>query len=105
MKTLIYDFQGGNDGWQPGDALILDKKGNLYGTTVAGGSTSHCKPGGCGTVFEITAKGREKVLYAFSNSHGRYPYAGLLLGAHNRLYGTASGGGKGNNGVVFEVKK
>jgi uncharacterized repeat protein (TIGR03803 family) len=31
----------------------MDKAGNLYGTTSAGGDTS-CGFSGCGTVFEVT---------------------------------------------------
>jgi uncharacterized repeat protein (TIGR03803 family) len=36
------------DGWLPEASLILDSAGNLYGTTVAGGSS------GYGVVFEVT---------------------------------------------------
>lgn len=50
--TDLYDFTGGNDGGNPAGALILDRNGNLYGTTLRGGS-SNCFMG-CGVVFEIT---------------------------------------------------
>ena len=45
--TVVHGFTG-SDGFQPNAALVLDKHGNLYGTTVIGG------PGGAGVVFEIT---------------------------------------------------
>ena len=48
----LYDFTGGSDGGTPEDKLIVDASGNLYGTTVFGGSGS-CN-GGCGVIFEIT---------------------------------------------------
>lgn len=104
-ETVLYKFKGGKDGSAPLSQLIMDKKGNLYGTTSGGGG-SKCDKTGCGTVFEITAEGKENVLYAFQqSSHGRFPWAGLLLGAHNELYGTTTQGGTHNNGVVFELKK
>jgi hypothetical protein len=50
--TDLYDFTGASDGANPVGGLILDGNGNLYGTTLRGGSTN-CF-GGCGVVFEIT---------------------------------------------------
>lgn len=104
-ETVLYAFKGGSDGSSPEAGLIMDKKGNLYGTTYYGGNA--CKGSGCGTVFEVSAKGNEKVLYAYpaSRSRGRYPDAALLLGPHGNLYGTTLEGGKANYGVVFELKK
>jgi uncharacterized repeat protein (TIGR03803 family) len=104
-ETLLHKFSGGSDGTGPEAGLIIDKKGDLYGTTSWGGS-AHCGNTGCGTVFEITAKGEEKVLYAFQSSRGRYPpWGSLLLGAHGDLYGTTNEGGDDNNGVVFRFKQ
>ena len=45
--SVLHAFLG-SDGAQPDANLILDHKGNLYGTTPAGGS------GGLGVVFEVT---------------------------------------------------
>jgi uncharacterized repeat protein (TIGR03803 family) len=45
--TLLHTFTGA-DGAQPDANLILDDKGNLYGTTATGGTY------GGGVVFEIT---------------------------------------------------
>jgi uncharacterized repeat protein (TIGR03803 family) len=102
-ETVLYSFQGGNDGRAPESALIMDKAGNLYGTTFYGGGTK-CRDGGCGTVFKLAPDGREIVLFAFGNG-GRFPAAGLLAGPHGLLYGTATAGGAGHDGVVFRVKK
>jgi uncharacterized repeat protein (TIGR03803 family) len=104
-ETILHSFQTGSDGEDPIAALAMDESGNLYGTTPVGGATGCKLRGSCGTVFEVTAKGSEKVLYAFHKVRGSYPAAGLLLGAHGDLYGTTLEGGKGNNGVVFELKK
>jgi uncharacterized repeat protein (TIGR03803 family) len=45
--SVLHRFTGA-DGFDPEAGLTLDRKGNLYGTTVAGGA------GGAGVVFEIT---------------------------------------------------
>jgi uncharacterized repeat protein (TIGR03803 family) len=51
-KTVLHNFGNGKDGQEPFAGLVFDPAGNLYGTTLGGGSGS-CT-GGCGTVFEIT---------------------------------------------------
>jgi uncharacterized repeat protein (TIGR03803 family) len=52
--TVLHSFTGGSDGGRPVADLLADAAGNLYGTTGLGGATASC-PGGCGTVFELTA--------------------------------------------------
>lgn len=53
--SSLYDFTGGSDGSQPYGSVALDAAGNLYGTTVGGGSTSgDCVvTSGCGVVWQI----------------------------------------------------
>jgi uncharacterized repeat protein (TIGR03803 family) len=104
-ETLLHSFQAGSDGEDPFSGLVMDNSGDLYGTTYYGSGSGCGKRGGCGTIFEVTAGGSEEILYAFRNSHGRYPEAGLLLDADGDLYGTAASGGKHNHGIVFELKK
>lgn len=103
-ETVLYNFQGGNDGNDPEAGVVRDKSGNLYGTTYYGGGTA-CKGHGCGTVFKLTPEGKEKVLYSFKKTHGAHPAAGLLLSSDGTLYGTALNGGKYKDGVVFRLKK
>jgi uncharacterized repeat protein (TIGR03803 family) len=105
-ETVLYSFQGGTDGWDPVAGVVREKTGDLYGTTIAGGG-AHCShvADGCGTVFKLAPDGTETVLFAFYNSHGRQPAAGLLMGKNGLLYGTTTSGGKHNDGVVFSVKK
>ena len=52
--TVLHSFTGGSDGGRPVADLLADAAGNLYGTTALGGANTSC-PGGCGTVFELTA--------------------------------------------------
>lgn len=108
QETLLYSFLGGADGGVPYSDLVMDPKGNLYGTSSQGGSSSNCDQGaefvGCGVVFEITSAGRERVLHSFnSGSDGRVPYAGLLY-SKGALYGTTTlGGTTFDCGTVFKI--
>jgi uncharacterized repeat protein (TIGR03803 family) len=54
-ETVLYAFEGGNDGAAPYAGLIGDKAGNLYGTTSAGGGAGcgNLYQSGCGTVFKV----------------------------------------------------
>ena len=58
-ETVLYPFESFAKGWQPSAALLMDGQGNLYGTTIIGGSRAgpECKrhKGGCGVVFELKA--------------------------------------------------
>jgi uncharacterized repeat protein (TIGR03803 family) len=111
METVIYSFQGGNDGDFPFGNLVLDETGNLYGTTEYGGGSADCSPAGpsCGTVFELSppaTKGDpwiEKVLYSFQGgTDGGYPNGQLVLDNHRALFGTTSAGGnQGCNSFGF----
>jgi uncharacterized repeat protein (TIGR03803 family) len=114
-KTL-YQFQGGTDGWYPLASMIADQAGNLYGTTMQGGTIGSCEGSdeGCGTVFELrppASKGEawtESVIYTFLGSDGAFPAAPLIIDAQGNLYGTTSGGGiptgcDGGCGTVFKL--
>jgi uncharacterized repeat protein (TIGR03803 family) len=96
--TPLYSFPGGSGGAMPEAGLTVGQDGSLYGTTAAGGSYND------GTIFKVTTNGVFTQLYAFTGgSDGATPLAALALGADGNLYGTASAGGTGANGVVFQV--
>lgn len=101
-ETVLYAFKGGRDGLGPVAGVVMDKSGNLYGTTYIGGGTG-CKGGGCGTAFKLTLDGTESVLVSFGKG-GKYPTASLLLKG-DILYGVTEKGGSHNKGVVFKVRK
>lgn len=102
-ESILYRFQGGNDGEQPQAGLIVDDSGALYGTTVFGGG---CSTYGCGTVFKLTPIGssyEESILHRFQGgTDGDGPTAGLLAGKSGALYG-ATGKGGANYGTVFRL--
>jgi uncharacterized repeat protein (TIGR03803 family) len=104
IETVPHSFAGPPDGADPVAQLVFDEEGNLYGTTSVGGS-GWC-PGGCGTIFELTVAGRERVLYSFgsqSNIDGIYPDAGLIFDKKGNLYGTTFSGGAYGYGTIFEL--
>ena len=99
-ETVLHVFAGPPaDGMIPQSRLVMDSQGNLYGTTVFGGSgdcQSNANISGCGTVFKLDATGNETVLHNFSGADGAYPSAGLILDVHGNLYGTTLDGGGTN---------
>ena len=107
-EQTLYSFGGGTDGAGPVAGLILDRAGNLYGTTSGGGDLACGAPYGCGTVFRLMpqAGGRwtEQVLHSFGGgTDGEEPAAGLIFDPAGNLYGTTSYGGTYDYGVVFEI--
>ena len=107
-ENVLYRFTNGADGAFPYASLILDPAGNLYGATTQGGYLSkNCAPYGCGNVFQLKhgpSGWTLNSLHAFTyDTDGSAPIGGLLAGPRNTLYGTASGGGAGFSGTVFQL--
>jgi uncharacterized repeat protein (TIGR03803 family) len=97
--TTLYNFTGGADGGSPeGDMLLVGK--NLYSTNTEGGDPT-CQ---CGVVYEVTAKGKAKVLHAFTGNDGG-GYSAGLASSNGTFYGATASGGASSNGVVFSVTK
>jgi len=112
LESVLYTFcslTNCADGESPGDSLIMDRAGNLYGTTYFGGAYRNCNGDACGVVFKLDATGKETVLHSFTGgTDGAFPYAGLAIDGSSNLYGTTGSGGAkcyGSNtcGVVFEL--
>ncbi len=83
---------------QPYGGLAADNKGNLYGTTMYGGSHKD------GTVYKLDPLGDFTVLYNFTaQNDGAIPYGTLTIDASGNLYGTTYTAGSGGSGTVFEL--
>jgi uncharacterized protein YceK len=117
-ESVLYRFNGGADGENPMATLTLDAAGNLYGTTLYGG-TGQCY-NGCGTVFKLTRPSTgqttwsKTTLRSFSGrADGGTPQGKLVLDGAGALYGTTYKGGTGGCtdmlsytigcGVVFKL--
>ena len=99
-ETVLYSFTDTKgDGAYPSAGLVLDAEGNLYGTTVSGGTNNY------GTVFRLGTTGTLAILYNFTGSapDGGFPYSTLVRDTKGNLYGTTFQQGAHGYGTVFKV--
>jgi uncharacterized repeat protein (TIGR03803 family) len=101
-ENVLYNFQGEKDGGFSTAGVVIDKGGNLYGTTYDKGAYNF------GVVLKLTPNGdgtwTEKVLHTFKDKDdGGTPLAGLTLDASGNLYGSAAQGGVHGKGTVFKL--
>jgi uncharacterized repeat protein (TIGR03803 family) len=121
VETVLYAFKptrgGSGDGAYPHGRLVFDKLGNLYGTTVFGGSH------GYGAIYKLAPPVKqgdpwnETVIYNFKGVRhgiqygilGYYPDHGMIIDAAGALYGTTTSGGSlkgacgGDCGTIFKL--
>jgi uncharacterized repeat protein (TIGR03803 family) len=116
----VYRFSGGalaaigtfsdcpGCGYAPTGGVVLDRAGDVYGVTAAGGQF------GYGTVYELALPNySQRVLHSFSaGNDGWNPEGPLTIGPYGALYGTTQDGGSQGCqlgfgsvgcGIVFEV--
>jgi len=100
-ETILHSFEpNGTDGFAPVATVILDSKGNVYGTTHLGGKS------GVGTVYKITPAGKETIVHSFKGGEdGIFPSSDLMFDADGNLYGTTIYGGQFDFGTVFKIAK
>ena len=107
QESVLYSFSCFDDGKNPYGGVTLDASGNLYGTTVAGGSGGTCSGDGCGVVYKLTPSGgswTESVLYSFTGGDDGFGSgAGVVFDKAGNLYGTTPDGGAGAVGVVYQL--
>jgi uncharacterized repeat protein (TIGR03803 family) len=94
----------GSEGAEPVVGVTMDAAGNLYGTTIGGGSFD------LGTVYELVYDGGAwtyQTLHSFFSTTGYNPFSVVTLDSQGNLYGTAADGGRGDCntgcGVVWEI--
>jgi uncharacterized repeat protein (TIGR03803 family) len=104
-ETIVHTFlgQGADDGGQTFAGLVLDKNGNVFGSTFAGGKFNY------GTVFELVAANgfHSAVLHSFdlNGKDGTLPNA-VIFDASGNLWGTTQGAGQNDgNGTIFKLTR
>jgi uncharacterized repeat protein (TIGR03803 family) len=102
-ETLLHSFAGGAmDGATPAFTTpLMDKEGNLYGTTGNGGPSDN------GVVYKLSKAGRLTVLYSFAGgiTDGCNPYGTPAMDGAGALYGTTIECGSFSQGTVWKVTK
>jgi len=109
--TSLHSFAGttASDGAFPGwGPLVQGLDGNLYGTTVEGGTTCSFEgAAGCGAIFKITPAGSTSIIYKFcavgNCLDGLFPEGGLTLNTDGSLYGMTDLGGSVDVGTIFRT--
>jgi uncharacterized repeat protein (TIGR03803 family) len=101
VLTTLVSFNGSN-GSIPVADVTFDCAGNLYGTTLFGGSGGEF---GYGTVFELSGQNHNvfQTIVSFDSSNGSGPGTALTLDARDDLYGTTEAGGAGGSGTAFRL--
>jgi uncharacterized repeat protein (TIGR03803 family) len=101
----LFDFSAG-EGVDPLAGVTLGTDGNLYGTTLGGGT------GDNGTIFRLVNAGGSWIYQAlynfpFSGATGAGPFGGVTFDSQGNMYGTTIAGGQGvctgGCGVVWEL--
>lgn len=107
-ETVLYNFTANGDGGEPMATLVADAAGNLYGTTLTGGTITNVCHTGCGVVFELirgSSGWTENTLYSFAGRpDGEYPESSVAFDSAGDIFGTTTGGGTDESyGIVFEL--
>jgi uncharacterized repeat protein (TIGR03803 family) len=108
-ETVLHNFEN-KEGSAPEAPLLMDSKGNLYGTASTGGPFNY------GTAFKMTPKNGTWVLngihsFTCENGDGATPDTALIEDAEGNLYGNTGSGGSNNcvdgqpngYGAVYEL--
>ena len=100
--VVLHELNGKN-GYLAVGPVAFDCAGNLYAAAQSAG------PAGWGSIYKLirgpNTPWAERMIHAFHNNpDGASPYAGVTTHSCRNLFGTTSGGGGLQWGVVFEIK-
>jgi uncharacterized repeat protein (TIGR03803 family) len=96
--SVLYSFKDSPDGSFPTATLARNARGNLYGTTSAGGYSRR------GVVFRLTPGGKQTVLYRFkAKPDAKQPTTGLVADTAGNGYGTTEAGGTYGYGTIYKL--
>jgi uncharacterized repeat protein (TIGR03803 family) len=100
-ETVLHDFfgiaGGPQDGAAPFSKVLRDPAGNLYGTTLEGGSQ------GWGVVYKLDTAGRLTFVHDFLGPEGKQPRARIIRDNRGNFYGAAEFGGEFDFGVIYQI--
>jgi len=97
---VLHSFSGQPDGAGPVAGLVSDSAGNLYGSTIQGGSSN------AGAVFKLARAGTTltySVIYSFAGGPNGTGGGALVLDKAGNLYGPGGGGDQRYDGIVFKL--
>jgi uncharacterized repeat protein (TIGR03803 family) len=98
--SIVHSFGAPRMGVYIESPVLLDNKGDLYGTAPYGGTF------GSGAVYEISSTGVERPIYSFTGgTDGGNPVAGLISDPDGNLFGVAEFGGDPTShcGTIFKL--
>ena len=92
-ETVLHSFSPKTDGSLPQSGVIIDKAGDIFGTT------SQALACGSGAVYRLSPGGSEKLFCVPSQTDAS------VMDRNGYLYSTGDVGGKYDEGFVFAIKK
>ncbi len=101
-EITLHDFALGSDGGTPYGGLVMDKSGNLFGTSTQGGEAD----GGGGAIFELSLANGSwtfSTVYDLDGWGISGTFRDLLLDAAGNIYGTTHCDGANDAGTVYKL--
>lgn len=99
--SIIYSFKGSPDGYDPALGVAFDPAGNLWGSTIGGGTY------GYGAIFGIgrgpKGKIKEVILHNFTGGSDGWCPEGFVFDSAGNFYGVTAFSGAYGAGTVFEI--